>query len=122
MGKDLLRSLGEKLALLVGRRLVQRGRNGLRFGPSAKLLGRSPIGAARVQRIENDVAAITVVEPLHELAGRVVDDGRMAAALNLPEHLHDEGRLASPGVAHELDVLAFGPLRNPHHLLGLDRF
>ena len=49
-----------------------------------------PIGAARVQRIQNDVAAIRVIESLHELAGRVVHDGRMAALLDLHEELHDQ--------------------------------
>ena len=43
----------------------------------------------------------------------------MAPALNLTEDLHDECRLAGPGVAHEFDVLRFGLQRYPHHLFGL---
>ena len=43
----------------------------------------------------------------------------VAPALNLTEDLHDECRLAGPGVAHEFDVLRFGLLRYAHHLFGL---
>jgi hypothetical protein len=107
VGKDFLRRLGEKLTLLVAGRLVKRGRNRLRFRLPAKLLGRSPIGAAGVQRVQHDVLALLVVEPLNELASRVVDDGHHPG-LNLPEYLHDEAGLAGPGVAHEFDVLRFG--------------
>ena len=119
MGKYLLRSFGKELALFVAGRLVQRSRDGLRFRLPAQLFGRSPIGAPLVQRVQHDVLALLVVEPLDELAGRVVDDGRMIPALNLTEDLHDECRLAGPGVAHEFDVLRFGLQRYPHHLFGL---
>ncbi len=56
-GKDLLRRLDEKLALLILRRLEQRGRKRLRFGAAAQLLGWSPIGATFVEWIEDDIAA-----------------------------------------------------------------
>ena len=42
----------------------------------------------------------------------------MTPALNLTEDLHDECRLAGPGVAHQFDVLRFGLQRYPHHLFG----
>ena len=117
MGEDLLRRFSEELALLVRGRLVQRGGNGLGFGAAAQLFRWSPIGAARVERIEDDVAAFGIVEPLHELAGRIIDDGRMASLLDLHEKLHDEPGLARAGVAHQLDVLPFGAPGNAHELL-----
>ena len=117
MGKDFLWRLCEKLALLVGGRLVKRRGDGLGLGATAQLFGWPPIGAASVERIEDNVATILVVKPLHELARRVVHDRRMATLFDLQEELHDEPRLASPGVAHQLDVLSFGALRYPHELL-----
>ena len=122
MGEDLLRRLGEKLALLVRGRLVQGRGNGLGLGTATQLFGWSPIGAARIERIQNDVAAAGVVEPLHELAGRVIHDGRMAALFDLYEELHDQPGLARAGVAHDLDVLSFGALGDTHEVLGLGGF
>src|ERR1035437_7493272 len=62
VSEDLLRRLGEKLTLLVAGRLVERGRDCLGFGLPAKLLGRPPIGATVVQRIEDNVATTEVIE------------------------------------------------------------
>ena len=121
MGEDFLRRLGEKLALLIRGRLVERRGNGLGFGTAAQLLGRPPIGAAGIQRIQNDVA-VAVIEPLNELAGRVVHDGRMAPFFDLQEQLHDEPGLARARIAHQLDVLPFGVSWNAHELLGFDGF
>ena len=61
-------------------RLEQRHRQCLRLGAAAQLFRGSPIGAPRVERIEDDVAAVLVVKALDELAGRVIDDGGIAAA------------------------------------------
>ena len=122
MGEDFLRSLGEKLALLIRGRLVQGRGNGPGLGTAAQLFGWSPIGAACIERIQNDVAAAGVIEPLHELAGWVVHDGRMAALLDLYEELHDQPGLARAGIAHDLDVLSFGALRDTHEVLRLGGF
>jgi len=32
------------------------------------------------------------------------------SCLDLPEHLHDDGRLAAAGIADDLEVLVFGTL------------
>ena len=120
MSEDLLRRLGKELALLVRGRLVERGCNRLCFGAAAQLLGRPPVRAAGVQRIQNDVAVLAVIEPLNELAGRIVDDGRMTPFFDLHEYLHDEPGLARARVAHQLDVLPFGEPGNAHELLRFD--
>ena len=46
-----------------------------------------------------------VVELLHELARRVIDDGAVTACINLVEHLADDARLTRPGVAHDEEML-----------------
>ena len=121
MSEDFLGRLGEELTLLVTGRLVERGRDSLGFGLAAQLLGRSPVGAPLVQRIEYQVAPLLVVEPLNELASRVVDDGRMTPTLYLPEHLHNQSRFAGPCVAHEFDMLRLGLQRDTHHVFGFGR-
>ena len=75
MGENLLRRLGEKLTLLIVRGLVEGGGDSLGFGLPSQFLGRSPIGAAVVERIQNNVAALGGVEAANELTSRVVDDG-----------------------------------------------
>src|SRR5208283_4936185 len=120
MREDLLRRLGKELALLVRGRLIERGCNRLCFGTAAQLLGGPPVRAAGVQRIENDVAILAVIEPLNKLTGRIVDDGRMTTFFDLHEYLHNEPGLARAGVAHQLDVLPFGEPRNAHELLRFD--
>src|ERR1700723_3448591 len=119
MGEDLLWCLGEKLALLVAGWLVERGRNRLRLSLAPQFFGRPPIGAAVVEWVQYNIPALGVIETLNELASRVVDDGRVASALNLPEYLQDERCLARAGVAHQLDVLGLGLKRYPHHLFCL---
>src|ERR1019366_2282682 len=116
MGKDFLRRFGKELTLLVAGWLVKRGGNRLRLSPPTQLFGGSPIGAAVVEWVQYDVPALGIKEALNELAGRVVDDGRVAAALNLAEDLHDERGFARAGVAHQLDVLRLSLERYTHHL------
>jgi len=111
VGEDFLWCLREKLALLVGGRLIQRRGDGLGLGAAAQFLGRPPIGAASVQRIEDDVAPALVVKPLDELARRVVHDCRMASVPDLKEKLKDQSALANAGVPNQFDVLPFGLLR-----------
>src|SRR5271170_4966523 len=108
MGEDLLRAFDEEFTLPICCWLEERDRDCLRLSPSDKLLRRSPVGAALVQGIEHYVATAFIVEALDELTGRVIDDGRMAACLDLSKQLHDQGCLAGPGVADNLDVLVFG--------------
>src|SRR5579884_410412 len=114
MRKDFLRRLDKKLALLVGSWLVERRCNRLRLGSTAQLLGRPPVGTAGIEWIEDDVLALQVIESLDELAGRVVDDGGMAALPDLEKKLHDEPGFACTGVSHDLDMLAFDLARDTH--------
>ena len=119
MREDFLRAFDEEFTLPVVGRLEERGRHGSRLGAADELLRRSPIGAAAVERIEHDVAAAFVIKPFHKLAGRVIENGRVPTGLNLPEHLHDDGRLATSGVADDLEMLVLGAQRNSQHLLAL---
>src|SRR5579875_2334963 len=114
MREDFLRRLDKELALLVGRWLVERRCNRLRLGSAAQLLGRPPVGTAGIERIEDDVLALRVIETLDELAGRVVDNGGMAALPDLEKKLHDEPGFACTGISHDLDMLAFDVARDTH--------
>src|SRR5580658_3972601 len=49
-----------------------------------------------------------VVKLLHELASRIVYDGRVAACIYLIKHLPDDARFAGPRVADDQKVLVFG--------------
>src|ERR1035437_8685789 len=122
MGENLLRRLGEKLALLVAGRLVKRGCNRLRLSLAPQLFGRPPVGATVVQRVQYNVATFFRIEALNKFASRVVDDGRVASALNLPKYLHDERCLARARVSHQLDVLRLCLKRYPHHLFCFSGF
>ena len=95
--------------------LIKRGGDGVGLGIRFHLLRRSPVRAAVIERVEHDVAALFIEEPLDVLAGRVVDDGRVFPVPDLAQNLHDELGLANPGVAHDLDVLRLFALRNSHH-------
>ena len=46
-----------------------------------------------------------VIKLLHKLARRVIDDGAVAARVDLVEHLADDARLARSGVAHDQEML-----------------
>ena len=106
MSEYLLRSFDEKA---VGHTfgLVERDGQRLRFGFAAQLLGRIPVGHPGIERIEYDVAAVWVVELLHELAGGVIDDGAVAARIHLIEHLANDARFAGPGVADDQESAYF---------------
>ena len=122
-GKDFLGRLDEKLSLFVLRRLKERGRKSLGFGTATQLIGRPPIGATLVERVQDDIATRRLIEALHELARRVVDDSSVAPALHLAEYLKHEGRLTRAGVPDDLHVLGFGSLRNAkhgRHVVGLE--
>ena len=93
MGKYLLRRFNEKS---VGHslRLIERNGQGLCLCFAAQLHGRIPVRHSGVKRIENDVAAMLVIELLHELACRVIDDGAVAACIYLIKQLANDARLA----------------------------
>src|ERR1039457_5721011 len=101
MGENLLRCFRKKLALFIAGRLIERGGNRLRLSLAPQLFGRPPVRATVVERVQYNVATFLRIEALNEFASRVVDDGRVLAALNLPEYLHDERRFTSAGVAHQ---------------------
>ncbi len=81
----------------------------------------SPVRAPLVEWVQNDVAALLVVEALQVLASGIVDDGGVAAFPNLAQDLHDELGLSDAGVAHDLEVLRFLPRWNSHHFAQLGR-
>src|SRR5271170_3410524 len=98
MSKYLLRSL-DKEAVGHPFRLIKRDGQCLCFGLAAQLFGRIPIWHSSIKRIENNVAAMWIVELLHELAGRVVNNGAVISRLDLVQHLANDARLAAAGVA-----------------------
>jgi len=111
MGQNPTRRVGEVrlLVLLFGQ---HRGGDGGSDLGAEDLIRQVPVGAAGVQRIEDQVAALGRIELAHEVHRRIVDDGSVAALLYLPQNLPDGGRLPRPGVAHEQDVTRLQPLRN----------
>jgi hypothetical protein len=56
MGKDLLRTFSEEFTLFVVRRLEERSRNRPRLRTPYELFGRSPVRAAAVERIQDNIA------------------------------------------------------------------
>jgi len=66
VSEDLLWRLYKKLPLTIGSRLVERRGNGFRLSASTQLLRWSPVGTPRIERIENNVLAIFVIEPQDE--------------------------------------------------------
>jgi hypothetical protein len=65
---------------------------------------------------------LRVIKPLHELAGWIVDDSRIPAAADLPEHLCQKCGLPSSGVTDDLHVLGLGPCGNAEHSLHIVGF
>src|ERR1700722_6071599 len=107
MCEDFLRSLREEFAFLIRCRLVQGCGNGSGLGTAAQLFGWPPIGAARIKRIQNDVAAAGVIESLHELASWVEHNGRMAALLDLGEGVHQHRSFQKSPLLHLFEPLNF---------------
>ena len=116
MSEYLLRSLNEEA---VGHSfgLIKRDGKSLCLGLAAQLLGRVPVRHPGIKRIEDDVAAMRVVELLHKLAGRVIDDGAVTSRIDLVEHLANDARLAAAGVADDQEMLVLGIPRNPQRQL-----
>src|SRR5260370_26499810 len=63
-----------------------------------------------------------VIEPLDKFAGRVIKNGGVAARLDLPQHLHDDGGFAAASVADDLEVLVLGAQRDTQHLAAMVHF
>src|SRR6202522_2825979 len=105
MGENLSWRLVEELILNVGGGLVERCRNSVGLGVRCHLLGWSPVWAAGIERVQNNVAAFLVVKPLEVFACGIIDDGGLAALPDLAQDLHDELGLADPCVPHDLEVL-----------------
>jgi hypothetical protein len=104
------------------RRLEERGCKSLGLGAAAKLIGRPPVRAASVERVQDDISARWIVEALHELARWIVDNRRVAATANLSENLEHQSRFAGSCVSDDLHMLGFGSCRDAQHWLGLVRF
>ena len=111
MRENLLRSFNEE-AIRHAFRLVERHGQCLGFGLATEFFRRVPIGHPSIERIENDVAAALVIELFHKLAGRIVNNGAVAAGVHLIKHLANDARLAGAGVTHDQEVLVFGIARN----------
>ena len=106
----------KELVLDVGGGLVEGRGDSIGLGIRGHLLSRTPVRTTRIQRVQNDVAALLVIEPLEIFRGRVVDNGGVAALPDLAQDLHDELGLADAGVPHDLEVLRFLSGWNSHHL------
>ena len=63
-----------------------------------------------------------VIKPLDKLAGGIVGDRGVTPFSDLHKELHDESRFACSRIAHQLNVLAFGTLRDTHEVFGFGRF
>jgi hypothetical protein len=112
----LCRGLVKELVLDVGGWLVKGCGDRIGLCIRGHLLSRPPVRTTRIQRVQNDIAALLVIEPLEVFGGRIVDDGGVAALANLTQDLHDELGLADAGVPHDLEVLGFLPGGDTHHL------
>ena len=93
MSENLLRAFDEE-ALGIAAGLEERNCNGFGFGFALKLGRRAPVGAALIDRIEDDIAAVGRVKLAHELARRVVNNGAVTTLRYLAENLTDNRRFA----------------------------
>ena len=98
--------------ILVGAIGKERRRQRERFGLVAPLIAGTPVRTARVERIENRVAALGPVELWRVFERRVVHDRRVAAGLELQQHLSDQRRLPGARVAHDEEVARLDGARN----------
>src|SRR5580700_8165510 len=86
-GEDLLRGFDEKLPLLVLRRLEEGHRQSLRLGAATEFFRGPPIRAPLIERIQDNVTVLRVVEALNELSRWVVHDRGIATMFYLPKNL-----------------------------------
>ena len=85
------------------------GRDGQRVGRLEDVVGRRPVRAALVERIQDDVAAGLVVALRQELERGVVHDRALTARGDLIEDLADDHRRPGADVAHDQGVMRFEP-------------
>src|SRR3984957_1744005 len=112
MGENAAWPIGKKLPLVLRVREERGGNGGSRFLPH-KLSAKVPVWAARIERIEDQIAAFWVVELAHKIHGRVVNDGALSALLYLAQDLPDCSRFTAARVAHKKDVARLQFAWNP---------
>ena len=108
--KDAPRAFGEE-RILVGAIGKERRRERERFGLVTQLVAGTPVRRARVERIEDHVAAFGRVELRRVFERRVVHDGGVAAVLELPRSWRISADLPvpeSPMMSRWLDSMARG--------------
>ena len=101
--EDASRRFGEERVLVVPIREERRGERE-RFRLVPPLIARRPVRTPRVERIQDDIAALGRVELRRVFERRVVDDGGLAARLELRQQLADQRGLPGARVAHDEDV------------------
>src|ERR1017187_593537 len=111
MSQNPARPIGKKRLLIL---LVWKERGGDGGGGflALKLVSQRPIRTPGVKRIQDQVAALWIVELAYKVHRRVVDDGALSALLDLAQELPDGGRLTASGVAHQQDVARLKAARN----------
>src|ERR1700722_6597535 len=103
MSENAARPIGKKLPLVLRVREERGGDRGCRF-LTHKLSAKVPVWAARIEGIEDQIAAFWVVELAHKIHGRVVNDGALSALLDLAYELPDCSRFTAARVPHKKDV------------------
>src|SRR5207253_8924103 len=73
-----------------------------------QFVGGTPVGHALVNRIQDDVSPIWLVELRRVFERRIVDDGGVATRFHLQKDLPYQGALAHPCIAHSKDVARCG--------------
>ena len=111
MRKDSARAFGEE-RILVDAIWEERRRERQRFGLVAQLVAGTPVRCPCIERIEDHVAAFRCVELWRVFERRIVDDGGVAAVLELSEKLANQRRFAGSGVAHDEQMARFDGARN----------
>src|SRR5947208_3458292 len=88
-----------------------------------QFVGGTPVWHALVNRIQDDVTPLWLVELRSVFERRIVDDGGVATRFHLQKDLPYQGALAHPCIAHDKDVARFGgtgqnqPLHLPEYSL-----
>src|SRR5271156_4129313 len=92
MGQYPARAIGKELLFML--LLWQEcGGNRHRSFIAGNLVVKPPIGAARIERIEDQIAPRWRVELRGKLQRRIVNDGRLSSLRNLAKNLPDRRRL-----------------------------
>src|SRR5271154_1228787 len=94
-------------------RLVKRDGKRFGFGFASQLPRRIPIGHPGIEWVENNVAAVRIVELLDEFAGWVINDCAVTSCLHLVEHLANDAGLPGAGVPNDQKMLVLCIPRYP---------